>query len=58
MSKRNKSRGFSKKKSFPNAKRITKTDGSRVWFFNGNEYLTLQDIVKEGETAKNKPLTK
>jgi hypothetical protein len=52
MSKRNKSRGFSKKKVFPNAKRVTKTDGSRVWFFNGNEYLTLQDIVEEKEIAK------
>jgi hypothetical protein len=52
MSKRNKNRGFSKKKAFPNAKRITKADGCRVWFFNGNEYLTLQDIVEEKEIAK------
>ena len=49
---------MSKKKMFPDAKRITKTDGSRIWFFNGKEYLTLQDIINEGETAKTKPLTK
>jgi hypothetical protein len=58
MSKRNKSRGFSKKKVFPDAKRVTKSDGSRIWFFNGKEYLTLQDIIEEGETTKTKPLTK
>jgi len=58
MGKKNNGRGFSKKKMFPDAKRITKTDGSRIWFFNGKEYLTLQDIINEGETAKNKSLTK
>jgi hypothetical protein len=52
MSKKNRNRGFSKKKIFPNAKRITKPDGSRIWFFNGKEYLTLQDIVEEKEITK------
>ena len=55
MAKQNKSRGFSKKKMFPNAKRVTKPDGSRIWLYNGKEFVTLRDIMDEGEIAKEKP---
>lgn len=58
MAKQNKSRGFSKKKMFPNAERITKPDGSRIWLYNGKEFVTLRDIIGESEIAKEKALTK
>jgi hypothetical protein len=58
MAKQNKSRGFSKKKMFPNAERVTKPDGSRIWLYNGKEFVTLRDIMDEGEIAKEKALTK
>lgn len=39
------SRGFSKKKLFPNAKRIINSEGKRVWLFDGKEYNSLRSIL-------------
>lgn len=52
------SRGFSKKKLFPNAKRITNTIGERVWLYKDKEYNSLRSIlnmvVNEVEKVKKK----
>ena len=52
------SRGFSKKKLFPNAKRITNVEGKRVWLFDEKEYASLRAIlnmvVEEVEKVKKK----
>ena len=52
------SRGFSKKKLFPNAVRITNVEGKRVWSFDGKEYTSLRSIlnmvVEEVDKAKKK----
>ena len=51
MTKRNGGRNISKKKLFPNAQRITKENGKRVWLLNGEEYETFNimaiSVLKE-----------
>lgn len=54
------SRGFSKKKLFPNAVRITNVEGKRVWSFDEKEYVFLRSIlnmvVEEVEKTKKKKI--
>jgi hypothetical protein len=62
------SRGFSKKKNFPDAVRITNAEGKRVWKLKDKEYPTLRSIFwaraaeeeakKKSKKVKAKPLTK
>lgn len=49
-------RKISKKKMFPDAKRITNADGKRVWLLNSKEYATTQAIINSifEEELKNK----
>jgi hypothetical protein len=48
------SRGFSKKKMFPSAERITNSSGFRVWKYQGKEYPTLRAILLGESEKQNK----
>jgi hypothetical protein len=54
MSKRNGGRNVSKKKLFPNAKRITNQSGKRVWILDGKEYTTFNELVFATQVELNK----
>jgi hypothetical protein len=48
-------RNVSKKKLFPNAKRITNEGGNRVWVLDGKEYQTFNELMFAAQAERDKP---